>query len=131
MFNAGTDRFGTMHEALAALCAHAGTGATVRALPAGPTSWAMRVSAGLHLTPFAPYHWLMYARSMWFDIDHVRAALGWAPRWSNDEMFAQSYDWFLTHRDTAADGSSHHRRTARAGALCALKRVTRVLPRAG
>jgi hypothetical protein len=120
-----------MHEALAALCAHAGTGATVRSLPAAPTAWAMRASAGLHLTPFAPYHWLMYARSMWFDIDHVRAALGWAPRWSNDEMFAQSYDWFVAHRDATAAGPSHHRRSARAGALGALKRVTRVLPRAG
>ena len=27
------------------------------------------------------------------------SALGWQPRWSNDEMFAQSYDWFLAHRD--------------------------------
>ena len=131
VFNAGTDRFGTMHEALAGLCAHAGTGATVRALPARPTAAAMRVSAALHLTPFAPYHWLMYARSMWFDIDHVRDALGWAPRWSNDEMFAQSYDWFLANRTATGAGSSHHRRTARAGALAALKRVTGVLPRAG
>jgi nucleoside-diphosphate-sugar epimerase len=131
VFNVGTDRFGTMHDALAALCAHAGTGATVRSLPTRPTAWAMRASAGLRLTPFAPYHWLMYARSMWFDIDHVREALGWVPRWSNDEMFAESYDWFLAHRDAADRGSSHHRRTARAGALGALKRVTRVLPRAG
>jgi nucleoside-diphosphate-sugar epimerase len=131
VFNAGTDRFGTMHEALDHLCGHAGTGATVRALPARPTEWAMRTSAGLGLTPFAPYHWLMYARSMWFDTDHVRDALGWAPRWSNDEMFAQSYDWFLAHRADAAGGASHHRRTARAGALGALKRVTKLLPRAG
>ncbi len=131
VFNAGTDRFGTMHEALATLCAHAGTGASVRSLPAGPTSLAMRASAALHLTPFAPYHWLMYSRSMWFDIDHVRDELGWTPRWSNDEMFAQSYDWFLANRDTTTAGSSHHRRTARAGALGALKRVTALLPRAG
>ena len=131
VFNAGTDRFGTMHETLAALCTHAGTGATVRSLPARPAAWAMRASAGLRLTPFAPYHWLMYAHSMWFDIDHVRTALEWAPRWSNDEMFAQSYDWFLAHRDGAAEGPSHHRRSARAGALGALKRVTRALPRAG
>ena len=74
----------------------------------------------------------MYSKSMWFDIDHVRDALGWQPRWSNDEMFAQSYDWFLANRDAADTGSSHHRRTARAGALSALEaRRPRVLPRAG
>jgi nucleoside-diphosphate-sugar epimerase len=130
VFNAGTDRFGTMHEALAHLCDHAGTGSTVRCLPTRPTALAMRASAALRVTPFAPYHWLMYARSMWFDIDHVRDALGWSPRWSNDEMLAESYDWFLAHRDDPT-GSSLHRRTARAGALGALKRVTGFLPRAG
>jgi nucleoside-diphosphate-sugar epimerase len=132
VFNAGTDRFGTMREALDHLCTHAGTGAEVRALPAGPAALAMRATAGMGLTPFAPYHWLMYARSMWFDIDHVRDALGWQPRFSTDEMMAQSYDWFLANREqaTAGTGGSHHRRTAKAGVLGALKRVTSVLPRA-
>ena len=37
VFNAGTDRFGTMRESLEALCAHAGTGSHVRSLPAGPS----------------------------------------------------------------------------------------------
>ena len=132
VFNAGTDRFGTMGDALAHLCEHAGTGARVRRLPAAPAAAAMQVSARLGLSPFAPYHWLMYARSMWFDIDHVREQLGWQPRWSTDEMFAQSYDWFLAHRDEAAgdggNGTSPHRRTAKAGALGALKHLTGFLP---
>jgi nucleoside-diphosphate-sugar epimerase len=130
IFNAGTDRFGTMAEALEHLCEHAGTGARVRRLPAGPTALAMQASATLHLSPFAPYHWLMYARSMWFDIEHVREQLGWTPRWSTDEMFAQSYDWYVAHRDEAstAGSASPHRRTARAGALGALKHLTGFLP---
>ena len=49
-----------------------------------------------------------------------------------DEMFAQSYDWFLAHRDEATGraggGSSPHRRTAKAGALGALKHLTGLLP---
>ena len=89
----------------------------------------MRASAALGLTPFAPYHWLMYSRPMWFDIDHVVDGLGWRPRWSNDEMFVQSYDWYVAHRAESTAGRSHHRRTARAGALSALKHVTGVLPR--
>ena len=131
IFNAGTDRFGTMGEALEHLCQHAGTGAQVRRLPAGPAAAAMQASAALRLTPFAPYHWLMYARSMWFDIEHVREQLGWTPRWSTDEMFAQSYDWFVAHRGEAsadAGGASPHRRTARSGALGALKHLTGFLP---
>jgi nucleoside-diphosphate-sugar epimerase len=130
VFNIGGDRFGTMFEALDHLCAYAGTGATVRSLPARPAALAMRASAALHVTPFAPYHWLMYANSMWFDIEHARRALGWEPVWSTDEMFRQSYDWFLVHRGQTSEGASAHRRSARQGALAMLKRTTRLLPRA-
>ena len=68
VYNIGAERFGTMREALEALCEHAGTGARVRSLPAGPTAAAMqgqRRCSGRR--PFAPYHWIMYGRSMWFD----------------------------------------------------------------
>jgi nucleoside-diphosphate-sugar epimerase len=128
VFNVGTDRFGTMADALRNLCSHAGTGANVRSLPAQPAEWAMRASAAAGLTPFAQYHWLMYARSLWFDLDHVRDGLGWSPKWSNDEMLADSYDWFCANRQTVHAGSSPHRRPARAGALSLLKRVSRLLP---
>jgi nucleoside-diphosphate-sugar epimerase len=133
VLNAGTDRFGTMRETLESLCRHAGTGSQVRSLPAGPASLGMRAAAAAHLAPFAPYHWIMYSRSMWFDIEHVREALGWSPRWSNEEMFVDSYEWFLAHRaETAAhDGRSHHRTTAKQGALRALKTATGLLPHAG
>ncbi len=127
--NAGTDRFGTMRESLESLCRHAGTGAGVRSLPAGPTSLAMRAAAALGLAPFAPYHWIMYSKSLWFDIDHARDALGWQPRFSNEEMFAASYDWFVTNRATTHSvGVSHHRATSKQGALRIVKTAMRLLP---
>ena len=89
----------------------------------------MRLTAALGLTPFAPYHWLMYSKSMWFDTAHATEALGWSPQWSTDEMFAQSYDWFVAHRDaTRDDAASHHRRSAEQGVLALVKRSTRILP---
>jgi nucleoside-diphosphate-sugar epimerase len=128
--NAGTDRFGTMRESLESLCSYAGTGSKVRSLPARPTSLAMRAAAGLGLAPFAPYHWIMYSKSLWFDIDHATETLGWQPRYSNAEMFAASYDWFLANRaDTNDATASHHRVTAKQGALRLLKAGTRLLPR--
>lgn len=123
VFNGGTDRFGTMREAIEHVCAHAGTGARVRSLPARPAAVAMRVTAAARLTPFAPYHWLMYSRSMWFDIAHATERLGWTPTYSNDEMFADSYDWFMANRDSATTGesASHHRRAASSRLLSMLK----------
>jgi nucleoside-diphosphate-sugar epimerase len=131
IYNVGTDRFGTMRETLAALCLHAGTGAVVRSVPAGPAGTAMAISSWLGLTPFAPYHWLMYSKSMWFDLEHLHDQLGWTPAWSTDAMFAQSYDWFVANRATADDArASHHRRSARQGALQVVKRASGLLPRA-
>jgi nucleoside-diphosphate-sugar epimerase len=130
VFNAGTDRFGTMRESLESLCAHAGTGSRVRSLPARPAAVLMKAAAAAHLAPFAPYHWMMYSKSMWFDIEHVREALGWQPRWSNEEMLADSYDWFLRNRaGTRQGGRSQHRTIARQGALRVLKAGTKLLPR--
>ena len=61
---------------------------------------------------------------------HVCTALGWQPTRSNAEMLADSYDWFLANRaHTADNGRSHHRTTARQGALTLLKAATRLLPR--
>jgi nucleoside-diphosphate-sugar epimerase len=132
IFNAGTDRFGTMRQAIEHVCAHAATGSSVRSLPARPAALAMRATAAIGLTPFAPYHWLMYGRPMWFDIDHACDQLGWRPRWSNEEMFVDSYDWFLANRAaaTASTSGSYHRRAVPSRLLSLLKRVsTRRHPR--
>ena len=130
VFNVGTDRFGTMRESLESLCAHAGTGSRVRSLPARPAAALMKAASAAHLAPFAPYHWLMYSKSLWFDLDHVGAALDWRPKWSNEEMLADSYDWFLRNRShTGEMGRSAHRTIAKQGALRVLKLGTRALPR--
>jgi nucleoside-diphosphate-sugar epimerase len=136
IFNVGTDRFGTMHDTLADLCAHAGTGATVRSLPAGPAALAMQLSSWAGVSPFAPYHWLMYSKSMWFDLEHLHSELGWTPAWSTADMFAQSYDWFVANRAdldrsaSAGEMVSHHRRSAKQGMLTVVKRWSRFLPEA-
>ncbi|MEZ5215498.1 MAG: NAD-dependent epimerase/dehydratase family protein [Ilumatobacteraceae bacterium] len=126
LFNAGTDRFCSMRESLESVVAHAQTGSKVRSLPARPASWGMHAAASLGLAPFAPYHWIMYSKSMWFDIEHAREQLGWQPRWSNQEMFAQSYDWFVANRATVGEDDhsvSHHRTISKQGALRLVKRL--------
>ncbi len=124
--NIGAEEFGTMRETVAALCEYAGTGAHVTSLPAGLTSRAMQATARLSLTPFGPYHWIMYSRSMWFDLAPARDELGWRPEFTTDAAFRDSYDWFLQHRaDLAASSGSPHRRSAKQGVLAVAKRVLR------
>lgn len=124
VYNIGATEFGTMRESLQALVDHAATGSKVRSLPTGPATAAMRAFTGLGLAPFAPYHWLLYGESLWFDTTRARTELGWEPEHSNASMLIESYEWFLGHRhEMATMTGSHHQSPVRMGVLRALKRL--------
>ncbi len=124
VYNIGAGEFGTIRETLQALVDHAQTGSVVRSLPLGPARAAMHGLARLGLVPFAPYHWLLYGESLWFDVTRARDELGWAPTASNASMMIESYEWFLEHR-SQLDGASgsHHQSPARLGLLRLLKQL--------
>lgn len=121
-YNVGATEFGTMGEMLSELCDVAGTGARVRSIPTAPARLAMRAMAAVGQGPFAPYHWLLYGESLWFDTTKAQRELGWQPRHSNSSMVIESYRWYLAHRhELGADGRSHHQSPVRMGALRALR----------
>lgn len=123
-YNIGTEDFGTMRQTLQALVDHAGTGSRVRSLPARPAKVAMQVISRAGRAPFAPYHWLLYGESLWFDTTKAREELGWRSTHSNAAMVIESYEWFLAHRsELDAEGRSHHQSPARLGLLKLLKRL--------
>ena len=124
-YNIGTTEFGTMRETLQALVDHAGTSSRVRSLPSGPARLGMRVASRLGQAPFAPYHWLLYGESLWFDTSLAEEQLGWSAARSNSSMVIESYEWFLEHRHELARGDdrSHHQSPARLGLLKLLKRL--------
>lgn len=123
-FNCGAEEFGSMREVLESLCEHAGTGSKVVSVPMGLAIFGMKVTSKLGLSPLGPYHSLMYGRSMYFDINKAKSDLGWAPRYSNIEMFKQAYDWYLQNRDLLDMDSgerSPHRSPIKQGVLRIVK----------
>jgi nucleoside-diphosphate-sugar epimerase len=121
VYNCGATEFGTMREALEGLIRHTGSRSRVRSLPLRPAVLAMHAAGRLGLAPFAPYHWIMYGRSMWFDSTKARTELGWEPRYSTDEMLAESYDWYQANKAGLNGVASHHRKPASEGALAAAR----------
>lgn len=125
VYNCGAAKFSTMRETLEQLCAHAKTDSRVRSVPMMPAVAFMKLTSALGLSPLGPYHALMYGRSLWFDIAKAQRELGWQPRFSNAEMFAQTYDWYLANREKvlATSGASHHRSAVKQGALALAKHL--------
>ena len=123
-YNIGSDHPATMRETIQALADHAGTGSKVRSLPTGPAAAGMRAFAGMGLVPFAPYHWLLYGESLWFDTTKAQGELGWRSSSDNAAMLIESYEWFLAHRSGFNDHQgSHHQSPVPLGVLKLLKKL--------
>ncbi|HUJ61419.1 MAG TPA: NAD-dependent epimerase/dehydratase family protein [Kofleriaceae bacterium] len=130
VYNVGAEKFGTMRETLESLIAHAGTGSRIVSVPAAPAVAMMNVTSKLGVSPLGAYHSLMYGREMYFDLTRTKRELGWAPRFSNAEMFAESYDWYVAHRAEVLGRhhASHHRSPVKQGVLRAVSVGLSVLP---
>ena len=124
-YNCGAATYGSMREALENLCAHAKTGSRVSSVPMSPAVCLMKFTSAFGLSPLGAYHALMYGRSLYFDIGKARRELNWQPRFSTDEMFAQSYDWYLANREKIlrARDASHHRSPVKQGILSLVKHL--------
>ena len=123
-YNCGARKFGSMRETLEALCRHAKTGSRVRGVPMGLASGLMRAAGFLRLAPFAPYHALMYGRSLYFDVSKASRDLGWEPRYSNVEMVIEDYESYLANRESIlrkGGSESRHRSAVRQGVVALLR----------
>jgi nucleoside-diphosphate-sugar epimerase len=125
IYNVGAERFGSVRQALENLIAYAASSSKVKSLPAAFTIHALRALDLLGLSPLAPWHYLTYHKPFYFDVAKL-LAMGWKPRFSNDQMFQQSYDWFLANYDrlSAPKTGSPHRRPVREGLLWLLKKLS-------
>jgi len=105
--------------------AHARSTSRVTGLPGGLTTNTLRVLDWLRLSPLAPWHYLTYHKPFYFDVQPL-LDLGWKPRYSNDEMFRESWDWFAQNKDrlAAEAAMSPHRSVVKQGLLGLLKRLS-------
>jgi nucleoside-diphosphate-sugar epimerase len=119
-YNIGAAEFGTMRATLEAVIRHAGTRSRVKSVPRGLAEFGIRAAGRLGLSPLAPYHALAYGKAMYFDISKARRDLGFVPKFSQDAMFAESYDWYKANRDDILSGrvaGSRHQSAVRQGLL--------------
>lgn len=125
VYNIGTNRFGTLREVLENLIGHAGSESKVKALPELITINALLLLDKLNFSPLAPWHYLTYSKPFYFDMEPLEK-MGWSAKYSNDEMFYESYDWFVdNYKETAISKyASPHRKPVKEGILRFLKKIS-------
>jgi len=122
--NIGAARFGTVREDLESLCAHAGSGARLRPIPAKPAEIALRALELARLSPLAEWHYKTAHRDSFVSIEKARLQLGWEPRLSNAETLLATYDWYLSQREEMRAAGLTHRVPWDQRALGLLKRLS-------
>jgi dTDP-D-glucose 4,6-dehydratase len=63
---------------------------------------------------------------MYVDISKARSELNWNPRYSNEEMMVESFDWYVRNRDSILGDRSPrslHRSPVREGVLALVSRL--------
>lgn len=108
-YNVGTNRFGTLREGLEQLVQTAGSSSQVKSLPETLTINTLRILDWLHLSPLAPWHYLTYHKAFYFDVQPL-LNMGWTPKYSNNAMLQESYEWFCSHYEKVkliSKGSAH------------------------
>ena len=125
VFNVGTDRFGSLRGDLEDLITYAGTESKVRSLPEFLTISSLRMLHWMRLSPLTPWHYLTYHKPCCFEVQPL-IDMGWKPRYSNKEMFRETYDWFCEHYDPAKllMAGSPHRRPLKQGVLWLVKQLS-------
>jgi nucleoside-diphosphate-sugar epimerase len=128
-FNIGGPEPLSMRDSLQALCDTSGTGAQVFSLPSWLFRGAGSVLKALRLTPFAPYHLIMYGESLWFTSEKAQRILGWKPRYSSSEALLESFDTFRKEGGRSENQSQYspHRSSPKQGILAFLKIISKAL----
>lgn len=110
-YNVGTNKFGQLRSCLENIIKYANSKSKVKSLPVFITINALKFADILNLSPLAPWHYLTYHKEFYFEIEPL-IKLGWKPKYSNDDMFKESYDWFISNYGNWSlnqEGSAHRK----------------------
>lgn len=121
-YNVGTDKFGTLNEALENIIRHARSNSRVVHLPKKLSISALKTLDKLNLSPLAPWHYLTYDKPFYFDVSNL-LTMGWCPKYSNDEMLAEAYNSVQGMVSTTKEYSAH-RRSVSEGILSFLRKIS-------
>lgn len=121
-FNLGADAYGTVQSDLDELIKHARTNAKVRPVNAFIVRNILSFLDLLRMSPLVDWHYKTPHKPFYFDISKAKTMLGWQPQDSNIQMYRDTYDWFINHREEVEKSvGTTHRKSVKQGMLKVLR----------
>ena len=108
-FNIGATEFATMKEDYQAVLDYAGHGKRIIPLPAAPAIWTLRLLEKLGLSPLYKWVYETAAKDSFVGVAKAQQALGWDPKFSNQDALVRNYVWYMDNLATfeGSSGVSH------------------------
>ena len=108
-FNIGATEFATMKEDYQAVLDFAGHGKRIIPLPAAPAIWTLRLLEKLGLSPLYKWVYETAAKDSFVEVAKAQQALGWDPKFSNQDALVRNYVWYMDNLATfeGSSGVSH------------------------
>lgn len=94
-YNVGAKIFTTMKEDYQAVLDYAGFGGKIRAFPAWPVIWALRILEFLKLSPLYKWVYETASKDSFVSIEKAEKKLGFSPKYSNKDALIRNYKWYL------------------------------------
>jgi nucleoside-diphosphate-sugar epimerase len=125
-FHIGSDDVKPLRAVYDAVIAEAGSKSRVASLPKAPAIAAMKLAHKLGVSPLGPYHYQMIAEDFLFDTAKIKAALGWKPTLTNEQMLVRAYQYYAAQREEihARTNVSAHSKATEMGVIRLLKWIS-------
>ncbi len=94
-FNIGAKEFTTMREDFQAVLDYAGFGKRIKAFPAAPLIFTLRLLEMMRLSPLYKWVYETAATDSFVSIEKAEKVLGFVPKYSNKDALIRNYQWYL------------------------------------
>jgi len=109
IFNIGTNKYGTLKNDLNAFFQKVGSKSKVLPLNKKICENTLWILDKLNLSPLSSWHYLSYSWNFYYDLTKEFEVLDWRPKYSNIDMLAESYNYYLENMKNLDHKSIHQR----------------------
>ena len=94
-FNIGAKEYRTMREDFQAVLDCAGHGKRIKAFPAAPVIWMLRILEFFRLSPLYKWVYETACTDSFVGVEKAEPMLGFTPKYSNQQALVRNYQWYL------------------------------------